>query len=145
MTTAAKKTGKQRAALVGEQTGMDLHTVIELRMVHHGEYRSAGPGLGVVGGVDEASDAGVKDGSGTHGAGLERGVKGAAFEAVVGEVTACFAEGDDLGVGGGVGVAENAVLASADDLSCMNDDCTYRNFSCGFGGMGFGDGGAEVV
>ena len=64
---------------------MDIDAVVELGMVHDGEDAAAGSGFGIVGGVDEASDAGVEDGSGAHGAGLERGVEGAAFEAVVGE------------------------------------------------------------
>ena len=55
-----------------------------------------------------------------------------------------FAEGYDLGVRGGVGVAEDSVLASADDFVVVDDDCAYRDFAVGFGGVGFGDGGSEV-
>jgi hypothetical protein len=118
--------------------------VIELRVVHDGEDGSAGTGFGVGGGVDEASDAGVKDGSGAHGAGLEGGVEGAIFEAVVVEVSAGFAEGYDLGVGGGVRVAEDSVLASADDFVFVDDDGADWDFAVGFGVVCFGDGGAEV-
>jgi hypothetical protein len=53
-----------------------------------------------------------------------------------------FAQGDDLGVGCGIAVAEDAVLASANDLSFMNDDCTYGDFASGFGCLSFGNGGA---
>ena len=80
----------------------DFDLVVELGVVHDGEDGTAGSGFGVGGGVDEAGDAGVEDGSGAHGAGFERGVEGAVFEAVVFEGEAGFAEGDDLGVGGGV-------------------------------------------
>ena len=113
-------------------------------MVEDGEDRAAGSGLGVGRGVDEAVDAGMDDGSGTHGAGLECGVEGAVFEAVVFERDAGLAEGDDLGVSGGVGVAENAVLASADDFVVVDDHCAYGDFAVGFGGLGFDDGGSEV-
>ena len=56
-----------------------------------------------------------------------------------------LAEGDDLGVGGGVAVAEDSVLAAADDFVLVDDDCAYGDFAGGFGGVGFGDGGVEVV
>jgi hypothetical protein len=67
------------------------------------------------------------------------------FDAVVAEVAASFAKGDDFGVRGWVGVAEDAVLASADDFSVMNDDCAYGHLAGGFGGLGFGDGGAHAL
>jgi hypothetical protein len=87
----------------------------------------------------------VEDGSGAHGAGFESGVEGAVFETIVVECAACFAESDDLGVGGWVTVAKDAVLASADDFVFVDYDCTYRDLAVGFGGLCFGDGGAEVV
>ena len=57
-------------------------------------------------------------------------------EAVVCEGEAGFAEGYDLGVGGGVAVAEDSVLAAADDFVVVDDDCAYGDFACGFGGAG---------
>ena len=47
-------------------------------------------------------------------------------------------------MGGGVGVAENSVLASADDFVFVDYDCAYRDFAVGFGGLGFGYGGSEI-
>jgi len=47
-------------------------------------------------------------------------------------------------VGGGVVVAEDAVLAAGDDLALMDDDSADGDFACGFGGAGFGDTGVEV-
>ena len=47
-------------------------------------------------------------------------------------------------VGGGVGVAEDSVLASADDFVFVDYDCAYRDFAVGFGVLSFGDCGAEV-
>src|SRR5882724_7684874 len=114
-------------------------------MVHDREDRATSAGFGVGGGVDEATDAGVEDGSGAHGAGLEGGVEGAVFEAVVVERAAGFAEGYELGVCGGVAVAEDSVLASADDFVFVDYDCAYRDLAVGLGGLGFGYGGSEVV
>ena len=45
---------------------------------------------------------------------------------------------------GGVGVAEDSVLASADDFVFVDYDCSYGDFAVGFGGLGFGNGGSEV-
>jgi hypothetical protein len=87
----------------------------------------------------------VEDGSGAHGAGFEGGVEGAVFEAVVFKREAGFAEGDDLGVSGGIGVTEDSVLAAADDLVFADDDRAYGDFAIGFGGVGFDNGGSDVV
>jgi len=91
----------------------------------------------------------VEDGAGAHGAGFEGDVEGAAFvvfvaEAIVFQGAAGLAEGYDLGVGGGVVIAEDAVLAADDDLAAMDDDCADGDFSPALGGAGFGDGGLEI-
>jgi hypothetical protein len=135
-----KKVGEHLTAFFGEEAGGDFDFVVELGVVHDGEDRAAGSGFGVGGSVDEATDAGVQDGSGAHGAGFEGGVESAVFEAVVGEGATGFAESDDLGVGGGVAVAEDSVLAAADDFIFVDYDCAYRDFAVGFGIGRFGDG-----
>src|SRR5580698_9615915 len=118
-----EKVAEHAAAFFGEEAGGDFDAVVELRVVHDGEDAAAGSGFGVVGGVDEAGDAGVENGARAHGAGFKRDVEGAApfggDEAVVREGAACFAKGDDLGVGGGVAVAEDSVLASAYDVDAV--------------------------
>ena len=73
-----EKVAEHAAALFGEEAGGDFDSVVELGVVHDGEDAAAGSGFGVVGGVDEAGDAGVEDGSGAHGAGFEGDVEGAA-------------------------------------------------------------------
>lgn len=114
-------------------------------MVHDAKDTAAGSGFGVGGGVDQAGDAGVEDGSGAHGAGFEGDVEDAVVEAVVGEVSTGFAESDDFGVGGGIRVTEDSVLTAADDLILVDDDGSYGDLAGGFCSGGFGDGGAEVV
>jgi hypothetical protein len=144
LAAGAEEVGEEGAALFGEEVGGDFDFVVELGMVHDGEDRAAGSGFGIGGGVDEARDAGVEDGSGAHGAGFECCVEGAVFEAVVGEGAAGFAKGDDLGVGSGVAVAEDPVLASADDFVFVDDECAYGDFAIGFGVVCFGDGSAQI-
>jgi hypothetical protein len=143
-TSFKEEVGEKGAALFGEEAGGDFDLVIELGVVHDGEDRAAGSGFGVGGGVDEAGDACVEDRSGAHGAGFECDVEGAVFEAVVAEIEAGLAEGDDLGVSGGVVVAEDTVLTAADDFVLMDDDGAYGNLAVGFGGIGFCDGFAKV-
>ena len=114
-------------------------------MVEDAEDRSAGAGLGVGRGVDQAGDAGVEDGAGAHGAGLKGDVEGAAFgQAIVGERSGGVAESDDLGVGSGIVVAQNAVLAAGDDLAVEGEDGADGDFAVTLGGAGFGDAGVEV-
>jgi hypothetical protein len=86
----------------------------------------------------------VEDGSGAHGTGLECDVEGAVFEAVVAEIKAGLAEGDDLGVSGGVVVAEDTILTAADDFVLMDDDGAYRDLAVCLGVIGFCDCFAEV-
>jgi hypothetical protein len=145
LAAGAEEVGEEGAALFGEEIGGDFDFVVELGVVHDGEDGAAGAGFGVGGGVDEAGYAGVENCSGAHGAGFQGGVEGAVFEAIVVEGAASFAESDDLGVGGGVGVAEDSVLTAADDFVFVDYDRAYGDFAVGFGGLGFGDGGAEVV
>lgn len=139
-----KKVGEPLATLFRQQAGENLYFVIELGMVHDGENRAAGPGFGIEGGVDEAREASVKDGSRAHGTRFECYVEGAMVESIVFEGETSLAKGYDFGVGGGVAVAEDPVLASAYDLILIDDDCTYGDFAVGFGGLGFSNGGAQV-
>src|SRR5690606_27656896 len=82
-----------------------------------------GAALGVVRAPDDAADAGVADGPGAHGAGLERDIEGQAGEAVVSQLRRRSAEGDDLGVGGRIMGADGAVATLGDDLAGrFNDD-----------------------
>jgi len=133
-------------ALFGEEAGGDFDLVVELRVVEDAEDRATCAGLWVGRGVDQAGDAGVEDCAGTHGAGFECDVEGAALgQAIVGQRARGVAEGDDLCVGGGVVIAQNTVLASGDDLAVMHDEGADGNFAIMLGGAGFGDAGVEVV
>jgi hypothetical protein len=149
--TGAEEGSQESAALVGEDAGGDLDAVVECGVVHDGEDGAAGPGLGVGGGVDESGDAGVEDGSGAHGAGFEGDIEGAALsgggeEAIVRERLSGCAEGNDLGVGGGVVVAEDAVVAGGEDLAGgRDDDCADWDLAGGLGRAGGGEGECHVV
>ena len=132
---------QEGSAFGGEQAGDDLKLMVELGVVHDAEDGAAGTGFGVGGGVDEARDARVEDGAGAHGAGFEGGVEGAAVEAVVAQREAGGAQGDDLSVGAGVVVADDAVVAGGEDEAVAHDDRADGDFAGGFGCAGLLDGG----
>jgi hypothetical protein len=90
----------------------------------------------VAGAEDEAREAGGDEGSGAHHAGLERAVEGRAGEAVVAEVGGGFADGQDLGVGGGVVAGDGRVPAAADDLAIDDDDGSDGDFTRAFTAAG---------
>lgn len=142
----AKEGGEERAALVAEDAFDDFDAVVECGVVHHGENGAARSCFGIAGGEDEACDARMEYGSGTHGAGFKGAVEGAAGEAIVRERAAGFPEGDDFGMGGGVVGAEDLVVAAGDHVECRrDDDGADGDFTCGLGGVGFGDGEAHEV
>src|SRR5947209_3527031 len=101
-----------------------------------------GAGFGVGAAVDEAGDAGVDDGAGTHGAGLERDDEGALEEPPVAYGSSGLSNGEDFGVGGGVAVGDAAVVAAADDLigGVVEDDGAYGDFVDVARGAGLGEG-----
>jgi len=129
LTTFAEETAQEFGGFFGEDSLVNLHLVIELRMIEDREHRAGGACFGVGGGEDEAVEAGVDHGSGAHGAGLKRDIERAAEETIVTECGRCFAHGDDLGVGCWVCVAQDAVLASSDDCSVMNHDGANGDFA----------------
>lgn len=149
LAAGTEEVGEQRAALVREDAGDDFDFVVEPRVVHYAEDGAARAGFWIGRSVDEASDARVEDGAGAHGAGFERDVERAAFvlfvqQTIVFERATGLAECDDFGVGGGIVVAEDAVLATGDDLALVNDDGADGNFAGLLGGVGFFDGGVKA-
>ena len=149
----AEEVREPAAALLSEDAGGDLDAVVELRVIEDGENGAAGTGFEVRRGVDETRDAGVEDGAGAHGTGLEGADEGAAAlgsqETIVAEGDAGGAKGDDLGVSRGIGGSEDLVVAAAKDSLGIRseDDGTDRNLAGEFGGAGFGEGevhGGEV-
>ncbi|MEY4250825.1 MAG: hypothetical protein RJA87_2458 [Pseudomonadota bacterium] len=68
-----------------------------------------GTALWVFGTKDQASDAGMADGTRTHGAGLERHNQRQTGQSIVSDLVRGCAEGEDLGVGGGIVKADGLV------------------------------------
>src|SRR5690606_16834761 len=101
----------------GENAGDRRHAMVETRVFGEAHEGAGGACLGVGGAVKEAAEASVDDEPGAHWAGFERDGKGAVVQAPVAEREGGLADGDELGVGGGVLVEFAAVVALADEAA----------------------------
>ena len=129
-----------RAAVFGKDAGDDFHAMIQARMIHDFQNRAASTCFGICCGIDKATEAGVEDGPGAHGAGFERDDKRAAGKAVVVQMFRCIAHGDDFGVRCGIIVADDAVVTTTDDAAVKKNDGAYWYFAFCLSGVRFGDG-----
>ena len=114
-------------------------------MVDDGKHRTAGAGFWIGRGEDEAVDAGVDHSAGAHCAWLKSNVERAAVKAVIVESRGGGAHGDDFGVGGGVVVAKDAILAAGYDGVFVDDDGADGDFAGFRGQAGLGEGGLDGV
>jgi hypothetical protein len=119
-------------AVGGEDAGGDFHLVVEAGVGEDFEAGVDRAAFGIVGAVDEARDAGLDDGAGTHAARLDSDVERGVGEAVVAEQVGGFAQSNDLGVGGGVAIADSAVARTGQELAVMYEHGSNGDFA-GFG------------
>ncbi len=75
----------------------------------------------VAGAENQAGDARGHQRAGTHHAGLQRAVERGAFQAVIAGGSGGLAEGQDLGVGGGVVTGDGRVTAASGDFAGGGD------------------------
>ncbi len=108
---------------------VDGHFVVELGMIQDRQHGTAGAGLGICRREYEAIEARMNQGSGTHSAGFEGREDRAVVETVVAEDFCGFAKADDFGVGCGIVVAHDAILATRDDLAVPDQDRADRHFA----------------
>ena len=102
---------------------------VQQRVCKQIDYAACRAGFGFSRAVDDAADAGLDDGGGTHGAGFERDVEVAAFEAVVLKGGTCGGKGADFGVAADVVVADAGVVGGGDDSVVENDDRADGDFA----------------
>jgi hypothetical protein len=103
------------AAVVGEDAAGDLDTMVEVGGRADIEMRVDGAEAFVSGSVDEAFDAGVYEGTGTHNARLDRGVERRPVQAVIPGTLTCGAECEDLGMGRRVVIGDRAIGFGGED------------------------------
>jgi len=84
--------------------------------------------LWIIRAVDQTFDAGVHYGTGAHGARFNCNKQLTVSQTVVTNGCTGFAEGDDLRVGGRIGVRDVAVPSAADDFSFADHNGAHWNF-----------------
>lgn len=103
--------------------------MVHLRMIyhlHHGMYRAS---FGIVRTVHQTLETGVRERTSAHRTGFNCHEKLAAFQSMVADSRACFAQCDYLSVGSGVGVAYIAVPSASYDVAIAYHNCADRDFS----------------
>lgn len=96
--------------------------------------------------VDDAGEAGVDTGPGTHRAGLDGNVERTTREVPVAERLPRPPDSDDLGMGRGVVVSFAQVVGADDDTSLRaGDDAADGNLALRSGEASLGEGLAHVV
>src|SRR6202007_3124714 len=86
-------------------------------------------GLGILGPIDEASDACVSDGSGAHRTGLNRHVNVAVEHPVIADGDSSLTQSDDLRVSRGVVQCHWAIATASDNLAIAHDYGSHRNLA----------------
>ena len=76
LAASREKALEQGSGFGGEKAGYDLDAMVELGGREDFETGAEGATLGVVGGIYEAWDTGLNDGTGAHSAGLQGYVEG---------------------------------------------------------------------
>jgi len=127
-TPGPKEVAQEGGRLVSQEAGYYFQAVIGF---FHGETddRTDGAGLGIVGSVDEAPDARLKDRPQAHSAWLDGHVEGAARQAVVAGLAGRPADGLDLGVGCRIIGRDRPVASPGQDLAVFHDDSADRDFA----------------
>ncbi len=136
---------QQGGRVFGEEAGSDFDLVIQLGAGEQLEARTVGAAFGVVGGVDEARNSRLDDGTGTHGAGLEGDVEDGAGEAVVAEEARGLPNDDDFGVSGGVVTANGAIAGTREDDIVVDENGANGDLAGGGRGAGFVESKPHVI
>ncbi len=94
--------------------------------------------FGIVGGVYEAGDTRLNHGAGTHGAGLQRNVKGGIGQSVIAYELRSFANDDNLRVSRGIIIADRTIAGARKNGFILDEECANGNFAGFCRGLGFG-------
>ena len=130
---------EERGRCCGEWAAGYLDLVVELGIGEDIKAGAESAALGIVRGIDETGNAGLNDGAGAHGAGLEGDVESGAGEAIVVEETRGFADDDDFGVRGGVIVANGAIAGARQDFILVNKESPDGDLPGLGGSLRFGE------
>lgn len=128
------------AALVGQQAAANRGVMIEPLHGKEIDYAAMDAGLWVSGPIHHPGNAGMDDGTGAHGAGLQCDKKLTARQAIVAQIAGGIPQGGDFGMGGRVALADGGIKPPANDFSVAHDNSPHRHFPQAAGGHGLGQG-----
>ena len=100
------------------------------------QHAAAGTHLPIPCAVIDPWNAGVEDGPGAHGTGLQRHIEGAVVQPPGAKDLVGLPDGIHLGVRGGVLLLLPAVAAPAHDPALPDDDTAHRHLAVGGGLLG---------
>ena len=117
-------------AVSSEKAGNDFDLMIESSVCEDFETGTDGAALWIIGAIDEARDASLDHGPGTHTARFQGDVESRASHAVIAEEASGFADYNDFGVRGGIAVANRAVAGAREDFAVVHEHGADRHFAC---------------
>jgi hypothetical protein len=121
---------QQLSASACENSAANFHLMVESRMIqnlHDGNYRAS---FRIVCPVDKALDPGMHQRSGAHCARFNCNKELTVGQTMVAEGRAGFAQRYDLGMGGGVAIADVAIPPTSYDLFSAHYNCTHGHLTC---------------
>ncbi len=133
----AEELPQQGPALLFHHPAGYLHLVAEARVAAELVERAAAAGLLVPGAEDQPLQSAVDDGASAHGARLLGDIQRAPLQAPVAERVGSGGDGQELGVGGGVGQGFPPVVPPPDDLALAHHHGPYRHLSGLEGALSF--------
>ena len=135
--TRAKERLQEFGGTAGEDSAANFHQMIQLRVIQHPEHRMDRAAFRIVRAVHQPLQPRMHQGASTHRTGLNRDKQFAVFQAIISKRVPRFAQGDHLGVRGGIGVGEVAIPSSSHDAAGAHYNGAHGHvsgFECTLGG-----------
>lgn len=129
LSARSKENLQQGTGILGEKAGNDVDMVVEFRRSEYFEAGAKGAAFWVIRSIDDAWDACLNDSAGAHGARLEGDVQSSVGEAVVAQKVRGFANHDNLGVRGGIVIADGAIAGTRNYIVFVNKDSANGDFT----------------
>src|SRR4029077_6158238 len=105
-----------------QHASLDLHSMVQLRVVEYLHHRVDRTSLGIVGAIHQPLDTRVNQGSRAHGARLNCSKQITVSQSMVAQDGARFTQGSDLGVRSWVSARQVAIPPLCDHTAFANQD-----------------------
>jgi hypothetical protein len=142
---AVKKFAQKTCGLISQNATHDFHPMVRSGVVEDFKCGACGSRLWVIGSEDQALDSCVGNRACTHRTRLNRNIDRAAQEPVIGELAACAAQRQSLGVRGRIAQVNGPIVSARDQASLINHNSPHWNLTLGCGPFGFAEGGMHPL